>query len=188
MVWFIRNVLPKLHLPTGGVRKELRADGKKLLKPASIILTKSPLGLSAMLTRGWDHAAICVGHEANVVSIAEMTAKGFGIVSWNKICDHARRVLILECDDFDDEYRAKVVEKCLSFAGRSYDYQFEAGDENLDCVELPISSDFDGRISLNPLLVRMTGTKTFWPQQLLDAPNMSVAWDSDGILKGKVKA
>jgi len=168
----------------------VRAEGKLLLRPGSILLSLSPLGLSSIFTWGWDHAALCVGHEANVVSIAEMTGRGFGLVSWNRLCDKARRVLILECDDFDAEYRVSVAEACLRIGWKQpkYDHQAEAGDDKLTCAELPIAADFEGRLDIEPLTERLTGNRTYWPQQLLDADNVSVAWDSAWKLHGKVKA
>ena len=187
-IWCVRNIVPNLRLPwRRGVPKDVRPAGKKMLRPGSFLLSLSPFGLSSLVTRGWDHAALCVGAEANVVAIAEMTRRGFGVVSWNKFCDHARRVLILECDDFDDDYRIEVVAQCLSYRRVGYDFQFEADDQELTCAELPYQSDFDGRLGIVLEPLWLTGKLCIKPQQILDAVNVSVTWDSAGRLDGKVK-
>jgi hypothetical protein len=143
--------------------------------------------LSSLITIGWDHAALCVGHDGPLVAIAEMTSDGFSVTGFHPFCNHARRVLILRCDDFDPEYAERVVAKCLTFEDSEYDTQHEWGDGELDCGELPAKSDYEGRLELPLRYNPLTGDDLVFPGDLLRCENVTVIWDSAGKLKSKVK-
>lgn len=186
----MRHILPKLRVPFWpyGVSLWRIDEGRKVLRVGDFLLTISPLGASSMFTPGWDHAAICVaGEKEYFLAIAEMTAKGFGVVTWRMFCRHARRVLICRCDDFTGEYAEKVAAHAVQYRETAYDMQFEVGDKELTCVEMPVNADYAGWLNIKPKTSKLTGQRYYTPQMLLDCPNVSVAWDSAGKLKGKVK-
>jgi hypothetical protein len=186
--WFVRH-LPKLRLPTRGVRKTLAWDAWGLLKPGDILISESPLGLSALFTPGWDHAALCVAGAKHLDGrqIAEMTIDGFDVVTWEAFCGHSRRVLICRCEDWDAEYCRSVIEVCMSMKGLEYDTAFEMNNVRLTCAELVTESDFKKRLKFTPGVAIGIGRPFVAPQHILDAANVTIVWDSRGKLFGKTK-
>lgn len=190
VVWGVREVLPRLRFPTWGIPQDLQARGKRHLRTGDILLSASAIGLSSILTPGIDHAAFVLGAEpeAHIAAIGEMTRHGFGIVTWCEFCDHSRRVLICRCEDFEAEYIAEMVAHCMKVGhGAAYDMQVEQGDDELTCAELVYEADFDRRIKVKPWRPWWSLAEVLTPQQLLDADNVRVIWDSAGKLLGKVK-
>jgi hypothetical protein len=190
VAWGVREVLPRLRFPTWGVPQGLRARGKRNLRTGDILLSVSAIGLSSILTPGFDHAALVLGAEpdAHLSAIGEMTRHGFGVVTWREFCNHSRRVLICRCTDFEEGYIAEMVARCIKVGHvAAYDMQAEQGDKELTCAELVYEADFARLLKIKPWRPWWSLAEVLTPQQLLDAGNVIVVWDSAGKFFGKVK-
>jgi len=181
--WFIAKCLPHLRFDWLGrdIPRAKIAEGFALLRRNDVILTVSTVGLSALLTRGFDHAARCLSVWPTFAVIGEMTIKGFGDVTWTTLCRHARRVVILRTRGEDALYVSNCVHRCWALQKAEYDTKFTAGDHRKSCVELVTETDAGDRLGIVPRRNWLTGLPYVTPQQLLTA-NMDVIWDSDGVL------
>jgi hypothetical protein len=168
----------------------LRARGKSHLRTGDILVSVSAIGVSSIFTPGFDHAALVLGADpdAHLAAIGEMTRHGFGVVTWREFCNHSRRVLICRCTDFENDYLAEMVARCMKVGhSAAYDMQAEQGDHELTCAELVYEADVERRLKIKPWRPWWSLAEVLTPQQLLDASNVSVVWDSAGKLFGKVK-
>jgi len=177
--WLARVILPRvrwrLHKPR--LKPEVIDKGRKYLRAGDIIVSRKTGYLGSTLTPGyWKHAALIM-EDSVVPYIAEMTAKGFGLVSFNEAC-YADRVAIIRCDDWDDDYCKKVTDQCLSFEGLAYDTAFTLGVASLYCSELVYEADFEHRLLADLSDLRGLGKQYISPQDIAEAANVFVVWDS----------
>ena len=183
--WFLRDVFPYIRF--GLYYTKLRGRdyqrGYDILRPGDIILTRDDHKLSTLCIPGkYPHAALCVGRvdRGDDYEVAEMLADGFTKSNFFDLCHESDHVLILRSDDWDADYRAKVVEKCKTFASCLYDFQFTFGVRALYCSELVYQADFERRLKITTADALGLGIVNYVaPQDILDAPNTYVVWDSD---------
>lgn len=153
--------------------------GYALLKTGDIVLNTDKHKLLTILVPGdFSHAALCVKKDSDF-EIAEMTNKNFGLITFMDFCKEADRVVILRCNDFDESYINKVVEKCMSFKDCEYDYHFSLGVKALYCSELVYQSDFENKLKVSLEDVDGLGVPYISPSGLYKAKNVTVIWDSD---------
>ena len=188
--WFLLHGLPRIRIPFApyGVERSLRDAGRRLIRPGHLLFSWSPLGLSSLLTRGVDHAALCVEVDGPDINIAEMNRDGFNTLGFDTFCSHSRRVLICKCKDFTESYIQEVIRKCWTFQDVVYDTSHDPRNRRLNCAELDALSDFDGRIDYTTVKSIFFEYPLITPQCLLDAPNVEVVWDSAGKFLGMVKS
>jgi len=185
--WGMRWIVPRIRFTWKHASlplwKILR--GHKLLKPGHIILTTSHWQLTSMCIPGkLTHAAMCVGIHAEGAEyeVAEMVAAGYRKNDWPGVCQ-ASRVVILECDAWDKDYTRRVVLTCKSFNGTPYDPLFAFGVKALYCSEMIWASDFARRLEASVSDLMGLGSAYVSPQDLFDAKNVTVIWDSDKEVK-----
>ena len=177
--WLARVILPRvrwrIHEPR--LKLEVYGKGQKYLRAGDIIVSRKTGYLGSALTPGyWKHAALIV-EDSSAPYIAEMTAKGFGLVRFDEVC-HADRVAVIRCDDWNDDYCKKVVRRCLSFEGLTYDTMFTLGVASLYCSELVYEADFEHRLLVDLSDLHGLGKQYISPQNIAEAANVFVVWDS----------
>ena len=183
--WVLRRVIPYIRFSFyyTTMRGWKYKRGYELLKPGHILLTKDNSKLSTFLIPGsLPHAALCVGkiEDGDDYEIGEMIAKGYTKSFFFDCCHEADRIVILDCVDWDDEYKQKVIEKCKTFEGLPYDLQFDFGVAALYCSELVYQADFERRLDVNKAdLMGLNVREYITPQGLFNAKNVVVVWDSD---------
>ena len=156
--------------------------GYKLLKPGDIILSRDNWKLTSFLIPGdLVHAALCVSKATEDFEIAEMTRVGYRKSEFYDVCHEADRIVILRCDDWDDDYVPKVIETCLSYEGLDYDIKFELGVKSLYCSELIVASDPEKRLIVSYDDLVGLGRLYLSPMGIYNADNIKVIWDSDDI-------
>lgn len=181
--WFLKHVVPyvRFTLYYTSLRGTKYHAGYRVLKAGDIILTTDKKKLTTILIGGeWAHAALCVG-VGTQFEIAEMTHTDYTKSHFFDVCKEADRVIILRCQDFDDAYVEKVVEKCLSFEGAKYDQKFELGVKALYCSELVYESDFERRLKVDLSDLAGLGREYISPTGLRYAENCFVVFDSDEV-------
>ena len=152
--------------------------GYSILRAGDIILTRDNWKLTTFLIPGeFPHAALCVSKGGDF-EVAEMTRVGFRESEFYDICHESDRVVILRCEDWDDDYIEKVVEACLSLKGTDYDIKFELGIKNLYCSELVVASDPDKRLKVSYKDLMGIGRPYISPMGIYNAENIEVVWDS----------
>lgn len=152
--------------------------GYSILHAGDIILTRDNWKLTTFLIPGeFPHAALCVSKGGDF-EVAEMTRVGFRESEFYDICHESDRVVILRCEDWDDDYIEKVVEACLSLKGTDYDIKFELGIKNLYCSELVVASDPDKRLKVSYKDLMGIGRPYISPMGIYNAENIEVVWDS----------
>ncbi len=184
-VWFLRDVFPYIRFSWYYTKLRGRnyQQGYDMLRPGDIILTRDDHKLSTLCIPGrYPHAALCVGRidSGDYHEVAEMLADGYTASNFFDICHESDHVLILRCEDWDADYIEKVIEKCRTFNASPYDFQFTFGVPALYCSELVYQADFEHRIKLTTADAMGLGIVEYVaPQDILDAPNIYVAWNSD---------
>lgn len=154
------------------------------LESGDIILTTSHWQLTSMCIPGkLTHAALCIGIYRD--RIAEMVAAGYQEVSFVDVCK-ASRVVIVQ-PDWDDDYKAKVIETAKSFEGTPYDAKFEFGVASLYCSELIYQADTERRLQADTADLLGLGRPYVSPMGLFNAPNVTVVWDSDNETKEETR-
>ena len=150
-----------------------------LLRPGHIILSRDKKKLTTLLIPGeFPHASFCISKNKNW-EVSEMTHHDYTKSTFPDICFQADRVVIIECEDFDPHYIAKMVEKCKSFADTKYDVQFQLGVEALFCSEMVYESDFEKRLDVSLEDIAGLGTPYISPTGLYRAKNVKVIYDTD---------
>ncbi len=187
-VWFLRDIFPyiRFSLYYTKLRGRDYQRGCAILRPGDIILTRDDHKLSTLCIPGrYPHAALCVGRfkqgdSWNSYEVAEMLADGYTKSNFFDICHESDHVLILRCNDWDADYIEKVIKKCKTFDGCLYDFQFTLGVKALYCSELVYQADFERRLKITTADALGLGIVRYVaPQDILDAPNTYVVWDSD---------
>ncbi len=184
-IWFLRDVFPyiRFSLYYTKLRGRDYQRGYEILRPGDILLTRDDHKLSTFCIPGkYPHAALCVGRVdlGDDYEVAEMLADGFTKSNFFDICHESDHVLILRCNDWDADYIEKVVKKCRTFSDSPYDFQFTFGVKALYCSELVHQADAERRLQLTIEDAMGLGIVNYVaPQDILDAPNTYIAWDSD---------
>jgi len=189
--WLLKHVIPYIRFTTyyTSLRGAKYREGYERLQPGHILLTLDRKKLTSLLIPGgFAHAALCVSklstNDRPAVSpddyeVAEMTHTDYTRSFFFDICKEADRVVILECTDWDPEYTAKVIAKCLEFHDAVYDVQFDFGIKALYCSELVYQADFERRLQVNLEDLAGLGREYISPTGLRNAKNVRVVWDSD---------
>ncbi len=175
-LFIVKNILPYARLSWGHTRmtgKKYR-EGYKLLRPGYIILSSDEKRISSFLTPGdLDHAALCVDTGSGCeYEIGEMTHTGYTKSLFFDICHTSDRVVILDCLDWDDDYKQLVIGCCKLQVEKQYDFQFQLDSMALYCSELVFYCDIEQRLN--------TVVKDYiLPQDIYNSSNVEVIWDSD---------
>jgi hypothetical protein len=192
----LKHIIPKIRfsmlLPS--LRGYKYKRGYRNLKPGDILVTNDKAKLTSFLIPGeFAHAALCVAKGASEeFEVAEMTHHDYTHSTFFDLCKEADRVVIIRCADWDKEYTAKVIKKCISYDGVKYDSLFTYGVTALYCSELVTMSDFEDRlkvsfddlVGMGKLYISPTGLyRGALPNKRGLASNKSkncyVVWDSD---------
>lgn len=188
-LYFLSKILPFVRFSFwySAITGSQYLRGYALLKPGDIVLNTDKHKLVTLLIPGeFSHAAVCVAKGCDA-EIAEMTNKNFGLITFMDFCKEADRAVILRCKDFDEEYKKKFIEKCLSFNGCQYDYHFDLGISTLYCSELIYQSDFEHRLQCKLDDLAGLGRPYISPTGLwkvyTDGRNADLIWDSDREVK-----
>lgn len=182
--WTLKHVIPYIRFSTyyPALRGAKYQEGYAKLKTGHIILTNDSKKLTALLIPGdFAHAALCVNGsgDSKNFEIAEMTHTDYTKSYFFDLCKEADRVVIIECNDFDEEYTEQVAQKCRGFEGAIYDVKFGLGVKALYCSELVYQSDFEKRLDINLEDLAGLGRDYISPDGLYKAKNIKVVWDSD---------
>ena len=182
--WLLKHVIPYIRFTTyyTSLRGAKYQAGYKKLEPGHIILTIDNKKLTSLLIPGtFAHAALCLGKSngSDTYEVAEMTHTDYTKSYFFDICKEADRVVILKCDNWDEEYTQKVIDKCLEFEDVTYDVKFDLGVKTLYCSELVFQSDFERRLDINLEDLAGLGRQYISPDGLYKAKNVKVVWDSD---------
>jgi hypothetical protein len=159
--------------------------GYKLLKPGDIILTKDKKKLTALLIPGeFSHAALCVD-VGSEWEISEMTHTNYTKSCFFDICKESDRVVIIRCNDWDEDYITNVILTCKSFVTAVYDTDFKLEDKmtlgipSLYCSELVYQSDYAHKLIVSLEDLAGIGRPYISPFGLSKAKNITWVWDSD---------
>ena len=155
--------------------------GYAILELGDIILTLDRKKLTTLLIPGeFSHAALCVG-KGTEFEIAEMTHTNFTKSTFFDICKEADRIIIGRCYSWDKDYIDKVISRCVSMSGATYDVTFKLGVKELYCSELVYESDFEHRLHCNLDDIQGLGRQYISPMGIYKAilRNGYIAWDSD---------
>lgn len=216
LLWFMQtrlykylllNVIPfvRFSMYYTRLRGNKYHEGWQLLQRGHIIVTVDEKKLTGMLIPGFmSHAALCVGKRdvSHEYEIVEMTHTNFTYSDFFDICKESSHVMILNCEDWDKDYKERVILAAHSLHNAKYDVEFELGVEALYCSELVLQAD---KIAYKELLKEVDassaedcklkvdlsdlaglGRPYLSPDGLLFAKNVRVVWDSDGNLAGKL--
>ncbi len=182
--WFLKSIFPYIrfsfyYTSMKGWKYE---RGYRLLEPGMIILARDNRKLSTLCIPGeMPHAALCVGksEDGDDYEVGEMVAKGYTKSFFFDVCHEADRVVILRCKGWGPEYARQVIDRCKSFEGLPYDLQFSFGLASLYCSELVYQADFEHRLQVDTSDLLGLGRHYVAPQDIFEATNVEVVWDSD---------
>jgi hypothetical protein len=180
--WLLKHVIPYIRFTTyyTSLRGAKYKAGYAKLRAGHIILTLDKKKLTSMLIPGgFAHAALCLNKAAGSYEIAEMTHTDYTKSYFFDICKESDRVVILKCTDWDAAYTKKVVAKCRTFEGATYDVKFGFGIKALYCSELVYQADFEKRLDVDLEDLAGLGREYISPTGLYNAKNVKVVWDSD---------
>lgn len=179
--WLLLHVVPYIRFTCyyTSFRGWKYHRGYKFLQPGDILLTNDRWKLTSLLVPGeWTHAALCVNKDSEF-EIAEMTHTNFTRSTFFDLCKESTQVAILRCRDWDEEYTNRVITQCLSFDGTPYDTSFENDFKALYCSELIVASDVAGLLKVSHEDVLGLGMPYVSPDDIWQAENVDVIWDSD---------
>lgn len=211
---FLLGVIPFIRFTT--YYTKFRGDkyhiGYFYLKPGMMIGTidyaKATGFLIPKITGGiLSHAALCVGkrdpkvpdqeyarilplpNQGSGLEVVEMTHLDFTFSDFFDICKESDRVIIFDCDDWDELFKKRVIEAALSLKLAAYDSAFGLGIKTLYCSELIYQSDKiagngQGRLKCSIEDLMGLGKPYISPDGLLCADNVTVVWDSKNELTG----
>jgi len=180
--WVLSKIIPFIRISFyySNMRGFKFKRAYKILRVGDIILCKDSWKLTTWLIPGeFSHAALCVDKEEySEYEIAEMTHKGFTKSTFYDIFRESTRLVILRCKDWDVDYIKKVVNKCKSFEGLSYDNMFEFGIKSLYCSEMIYEADEEKRLIVSIEDLMGLGKPYISPIGIYHAKNAEVVWDS----------
>lgn len=196
--WLMTKVIPYIRFttyyshPSNSTHEKwggLWQKGYKLLQPGDYILTiddkKLTTGFIQLVSENEEEGAFSPSHAEQCLSkdeefeTAGMTHTNFTRSTFSDVCYESTRIVIMRCDDYDQEYiDMQVIPTCKSFKNKKYDTVFRHGAEDLACSELIYYSDPERRldVSLEPLI---GDVEYISPLGLYKAKNAKVVWDSD---------
>jgi hypothetical protein len=176
--WFVRNVAPLQWRPCKGIRsKEAYKACIAAIRGGDTLNSLSKPTFGCACTPGqWTHSAICVGFFYGFPMIAEMTGDGFDVVTLRSFMRHTREFIVTRGESVDFGYGCKMAAKAVTFRDVEYDKEFELGDNELSCSELPEAADFENRIIIEPS--RLFDQLVITPQDVADATNAGIVFDS----------
>jgi len=180
--WVLSKIIPFIRISFyySNMRGFKFKRAYKILRVGDTILCKDSWKLTTWLIPGeFSHAALCVDKEEySEYEIAEMTHKGFTKSTFYDIFRESTRLVILRCKDWDVDYIKKVVNKCKSFEGLSYDNMFEFGIKSLYCSEMIYEADEEKRLIVSIEDLMGLGKPYISPIGIYHAKNAEVVWDS----------
>ena len=213
--WLLVKQIPfiRFSLNATSMRGDKYHKGYSLLQKGMIIGSIDTRKLTGILipkvTGGvLSHAALCIskrdpiepnkeyyniaprpGHGQGL-EIVEMTHLDFTYSDFFDLCHESERIVIMDCLDWDKEYKNKVIDKSLELRLAEYDGSFEMESNNfLYCSELIYKADHragngSARLKVNLEDLMGLGRPYLSPDGLLCGDNIRVVWDSEGQLTG----
>lgn len=188
--WLLKKIIPYIRLTTyyTSMTGDKYLEASLLVKPGHIILTNDRRKLTSLLIPGeFSHAALFVRSLdrqfrlfSEVFEAVEMTHEDYHHTYLFDLFKESDRVVIIDCIDWDLPYKAKVIEKALSFDEAEYDTAFTLGVEALYCSELIYQADFERRLKVDLTDIAGLGQPYISPDGLLAASNVKVIFDSAG--------
>lgn len=152
-----------------------------LIRKGDFIVCKDSKKATAILIGGeWTHAVLFLGkkYDGAEYECAEMTHHNYTKSDFFDICKESSEIAIFRCDDFDNSYVDKLVEKCKTFVDCLYDVGFQLGIRALYCSELIYQSDYERRLKVNLEDLRSLGQKYISPSGLAKAENVTCIFRS----------
>jgi hypothetical protein len=182
----VEYVAPFQWRPCWGIRDDgIYEMCASRIRSGDILSSLSKPTIGCLFTPGqWTHSAICVGTHHGVPLIAEMTGKGFGLVDLREYIRHSRQVIVTRGTTVDRLYGSDMAKRAMAFWYCKYDREFELGDDELSCSELPEAADFENRIIIEPS--KIFGQYVITPQDVADATNAEIVFDSRTYQQGSV--
>jgi hypothetical protein len=210
----ILGIMPFIRFSTyyTKFRGHLYHQGYFYLKPGMMIGTIDYAKATGMIipkvTGGiLSHVGFCVGKrdpkvpdqeyariqpmpgQGDGLEIVEMTHLNFTFSDFFDMCKESDRVIIFDCDDWDELYKKRVIEAALSMKLAKYDAAFSLGIKSLYCSELIYQSDKiagngNGRLKCDIGDLMGLGRPYISPDGLLCSDNITVVWDSKNELNG----
>ena len=177
----VMKIIPYIRFTTyyTSMRGKVFHKAYRVLRPGQIILAIDKKKLTTLLVPGeFTHAAFCVSKNKDW-EVSEMTHHDYTKSTFADICFESDRVVILECEDFDELYKKEMIEKCKSFEGTRYDVRFQIGVDQLACSELVYESDFERRLDVSLEDLAGLGTPYISPTGLYRAKNCKVIYDTE---------
>lgn len=132
------------------------------------------------------------------LEVVEMTHTDYTFSDFFDLCKESERVIIFDCDDWDQDYKKRLVNAALSLRKATYDVEFQFGLSSLYCSELIYMADciannaeYFGELAVPKPRIQASvedlmglGREYISPDGLLTAKNVRVVWDSKGELTG----
>lgn len=216
ILWFMQtrvykflllNVVPfvRFSMYYTKIRGNKYHEGWNILQPGHIILTVDDKKLTGLLIPGFmSHAAFCINkrYPNDDYEIVEMTHTNYTQSDFFDICKESSRVMIVDCMDWDTDYKAKMIAAAKSMRSAQYDVEFTLGVQSLYCSELVLQADraamketcaimgvdsmFEQRLKVDLSDLAGIGRPYISPDGLLFAKNARCLWDSEGEFSGKL--
>lgn len=184
----LRHVIPYIRFSAyyPSIKGKDYQAGYIAVQPGHIILTIDYKKLTTLLIPGtFAHAALCVDvGTVKSPEVLEMTHTDFTESWFFDLCKEADRVVIMDCFDWDDKYKKRVIEQAWSYKASLYDAEFSLGVDALYCSELIYQADFERRLKCDLSDLAGLGRPYISPDGLLFSENVRVVWDSSNELTG----
>jgi hypothetical protein len=178
--WLLMKIVPyiRFSLYYTKLRGWQFHQAVKIYQPGDILLSVDKKKLTSLLIPGvFTHASFAIAKNAPF-EVAEMTHANYSRSCLFDIFKEADRVVILR-PEWDEYYRSKAIEKCLSLQNATYDVSFSLGIESLYCSELVYQSDFERRLKFDLSDLAGLGRPYLSPDGIYDCGDLTVIFDSD---------
>lgn len=177
--WWMWNFMPyaRISFCHAAMTPEKYIAAHKHVNRGRVVATTDKRSLAAILVPGeWTHILLCIGEIDGIMTCAEMTHSGWGLIPFGLAISRSSRVGIGD-PEWDDAYVDDVIAECMSLDGADYDPQFEIDNEEISCAELPLKADFERRLQVKPRRIWWTGQLAITPDNVVAATK--VFYDSD---------
>lgn len=149
--------------------------------PGDIIVAVDKKKLTTLLIPGtFSHAAICISKDTDW-EVSEMTHHGYTKSCLFDIAKECDRLVVLRCDDFDDEYKKLFIRAVKAYQYVTYDTCFTLGVNALYCSELVYQSDFEHKLKLDLSDLAGLGQPYISPDGIYLSETCRVVYDSDNV-------
>lgn len=170
------------------------------IQPGDFVVVKDYKKLTNFLVPGtWNHAAQIIDHNGADWEVSEMTHHNYTKSCFFDLCAEADRVAVYRCKTYDTKYIEQVViPRCKAFENAIYDVKFDGADQSSDsvlslgipalyCSELVFQCDPERRIGADMSDLADLGRPYVSPDDLAQAKNVELIWDSDWEKANPVK-